>query len=106
MQSAIDHLLAELDWLDGLLARRVAWLRQTGRFTEDPFRGLYTAGGRVDALPAPEAEQEGDIALRRRLDDGAGAAEGGGVVLPLRRLARRFALDAFEQAVLLLAAAA
>jgi AAA+ superfamily predicted ATPase len=107
MRSAIDHLLAELTWLDELLGRHVAWLRQTGRFTEDPFRGLYIAEDQVDAQFAPEAAHPADAAdLRRRLDGEAMAAEAAGVTLPLRRLARRFALDDFEQAVLLLAAAA
>lgn len=106
----VDHLLAELGWLDLLLARRVAWLRKTGRFTEDPFRGLYVAEGQVDALLAPEGEAAGETeagiaACRARIDSHAAAAEAAGIVLPLRRLRRLFGLDAFEEAVLLLAAA-
>ncbi|HEX4569812.1 MAG TPA: ATP-binding protein, partial [Dongiaceae bacterium] len=106
----LEHLLAELSWLDLLLARRVAWLRKTGRFTEDPFRGLYVAEGQVDASLAPEAEaigeSAGEAATRRALiDRDAAAAEGSGMILPLRRLRRLFGLDDFEQASLLLAAA-
>src|SRR5262245_60777751 len=106
----VDHLLAELGWLDLLLARRVAWLRKTGRFTEDPFRGLYVADGQVDALLAPEGEPADEAATeiaacRARIDRDAEAAEAAGIVLPLRRLRGLFGLDAFEEAVLLLAAA-
>ena len=65
----LDHLLAELSWLDLVLAQRVTWLRKTGRFTEDPFRGLYVAEGQVDALLAPEtesiAESTPEIVARR-----------------------------------------
>jgi AAA+ superfamily predicted ATPase len=107
----LDHLLSELSWLDLLLARRVAWLRKTGRFTEDPFRGLYVTEGQVDALLAPETESADEInraiAARRALIDGdAAAAEASDMILPLRRLRRLFGLDDFEQASLLLAAAA
>ena len=107
----LDHLLAELSWLDLLLARRVAWLRKTGRFTEDPFRGLYVAEGQVDALLAPEMESTGEssmeiVARRALIDRDSAAAEASGVILPLRRLRCLFGLDDFEQASLLLAAAA
>ena len=107
----LDHLLAELSWLDLMLAQRVAWLRKTGRFTEDPFRGLYVAEGQVDALLAPEAESIGEstaeiLARRALIDRDVAAAEASGVTLPLRRLRHLFGLDDFEQASLLLAAAA
>ena len=107
----LDHLLAEFSWLDLMLAQRVAWLRKTGRFTEDPFRGLYVAEGQVDALLAPEMESIGEstaeiLARRALIDRDVVAAEASGMTLPLRRLSHLFGLDDFEQASLLLAAAA
>lgn len=101
------HLAAELDWLDGLLARHVAHLRATGAFTEDPFRGLFIEAAQIDAaLASGPTETGGAIDARReRLDLREAASLAAGVALPLPSLARAFGLDAFERAVLLIAAA-
>ena len=115
--SATDHLLAELAWLDLLLAHRITWLKLTGRFTDDPFRGLYVADDQAAAMlipdPAPGAPNESLADLARRIararweiDQEAAAATAKGVVLPLPALRRIFKLDGVEASILLLAAAA
>src|SRR5215469_5668440 len=102
--SATDHLLAELAWLDLLLAHRIAWLKLTGRFTDDPFRGLYVADDQAAAMlipdPAPGSGNEGLAELARRIagqrqqiDRDVAAAS---LDLPLLRLRRAFELDDFE----------
>src|SRR5215469_71938 len=87
--SATDHLLAELAWLDLLLAHRISWLKLTGRFTDDPPRGLYVADDQAAAMltpdPAPGAPSERLADLARRIarlrmeidqDTAAAAAKG------------------------------
>jgi len=109
--TARDLLADELAFLDLLLARHVARLRATGRFTEDPFRGLHISESDADATLA--ADEWSDTALdhriasRRAMIDGAIAASiAAGLRLPLESLARKFGLDDFGAGCLLIAAAA
>lgn len=106
---AIDQLGEELHHLDRLLARHVATLRRNGLFNEDPLRGLYI--GEDEALATlrqptpphtPSPEPDAGIALARAVLD---ARERSGAGLPLAAIARRFRLDAFERAALVIAAA-
>lgn len=103
--SPLDHLKAELDWLDRRLAAHVSFLRRTGRFNEDPLRGLYVSDAEAGALlEAAELESaDADIfTLQRAALD---TRSDGGASLPLARIARVFGLDTVERATLVIAAA-
>ncbi|MEZ4434303.1 MAG: hypothetical protein R3F65_18005 [bacterium] len=113
-----DHLRAALAWLDALLRARVArvraamggdpWLR--GLHIDDdtldatldhpPLAPLWSAGP-VDVAAEQHIERDRGLLAAR-----VGATEARGRPLRLATLARRFELDAFDQAVVLLAIAA
>ncbi len=101
---ATDHLREELRWLDRLLGHHVTGLREQGRFNDDPMRGLYIA--EAEALAELGAAGAGGIGSEAELARaGLDAREARGPELPLAAIARRFRLDAFERATLLIAAA-
>jgi hypothetical protein len=97
---AVGHLESELEWLDSVLAAAVERQRTEGRWRgEDDLRGVYTSpqvAGGVLAGRAATVAVNGDGPAHTRAD-----ASG----VPLARLHERFALDAFERFVLLLALA-
>lgn len=119
-QNGIEHLLAELAWLDLLLERQVLRLRAANVMTLDEMRGLYIPDALADALlrqmnqdtsASSAATEEGyslrelsDQITRRRgeLDERVAVSQAVGVDLPLPRLARLFALTPFEQNVLVI----
>jgi len=105
-RSAAEHLADELEWLDLLLVRHVAWLRATGQFNEDPLRGLYISdaevSARLETMDEPPRDYDHRIALKRAVID-ARLADSGDLPIPL--IASRFGLDDFEKACLLMAAA-
>ena len=106
--NATDHILDELDWLDLLLVRHVARLKASGRFNEDPFRGLYISDAQVaaslaSAANAADAEYDRRIANARAVIDARLAATD--IAVPLPSIAARFGLDAFAVACLVIAAA-
>src|SRR5438067_2901112 len=97
---ALDHLLAQFALLELRLARHVALLRATGRFTEDPFRGLFVAEAEVDAALTP-AVPIGPWQARAAMLDVAIARRAASLAaidrdLPLVRLARNFGLGEVE----------
>lgn len=101
----LDQLSAEFDWLDRRLAAHVSFLRRTGRFNEDPLRGLYVsdaeAGALLKAAELDPADADAFALQRSALD----ARSDHGADQPLARIARAFGLDAMERAALMIAAA-
>jgi ATP-dependent 26S proteasome regulatory subunit len=112
----VDHLLAELERIDLLIRSRVAQLRRV-QAEDEHFRGLYISEAEVDALLArpigqpqwlhdAEPGHSGNAdaalcALDRQLARRRAASLARGVDLRLDRLARIFALDAFDIDLLL-----
>jgi hypothetical protein len=96
--AAVADLLHRFGRLKRALARHVARLRATGRFVEDPFRGLFVGEAEVDAVLAAEPWAETEAA-----PDPPEATLA--VDSPLQRLARDLGLGAMEVAVLAAAAA-
>ena len=102
VMDAVDHLEAELEWLDTVIAAAVARQRAEGRWRgEDDLRGVYTSPELAHGVLAGRAatvEVNGDGPAHKRVvvDDRT---------LPLERLHERFELDAFERFALLLALA-
>jgi hypothetical protein len=99
----------ELRRLDLLLHRQILRLRVAYQLSLDEFRGLYVSDEQVEAL-VRSRQVERDVeearvlaadsaSARRRNHDGLDADH------PLRRAATRFALDAVEEDLLLLALA-
>src|SRR6266511_2144585 len=90
---AVGHLESELEWFDGVLAAAVERQRAEGRWRgEDDLRGVYTSpevAHGVLAGRAATAVVNGDGPAHTRTD----ARDD----LPLARLHKRFALDAFER---------
>ena len=108
---AIEHLLAEFDWLLLLLRREVLRLRSAGLSVEDQFRGLYVSDEQVDVTLRPDSSAAAHIGpasalnpniaeQRDYLDHRVKATIAAGVDLPLEQLAATFGLDAFERLVL------
>lgn len=98
----IDHIAAELRWLDARLADHVRALREEGRFNEDPLRGAYLVEAEVLAAldRHPGAAGPPPDRLRSILDGRAGLSPP-----PLFIIAERFRLDEFDRLALLIAAA-
>jgi hypothetical protein len=92
-REALTDLLSLFDWLRQALAAHVAKLRATGRFVEDPFRGLFVSDVQVEGALHP------------------GACSGAAADLPeltgstLRQVASRLGLGSIELAVLAAVAA-
>ncbi len=116
--ASLEHLLAELERIDLLIARQVARARGLAR-TSDGLQGLYLAEEEVDRLLArpvglpPWALEEEDatasVGVRATLARlSADIARRGtesrrrGIVLRLDRLVRWFQLDDFEKDILLI----
>jgi hypothetical protein len=106
---ALTHLLRHFALLELRLARQVALLRATGRFTEDPFRGLYVAETEVDAAlseVAPAGPWQARAAALDAVIAGRRAALASlDADLPIGHLARSFALGEVEVLALVAAAA-
>lgn len=109
-----EHVVAELGYLDLLLARAVKHAGTTEAVEVDPLRMAYVSSREVERLLEPAArnsevdalELEAPIATARlELDACVSESLLRGVPLCLPRLARIFGLDVFEQRVLLLALA-
>src|ERR1700686_3202635 len=97
--ASVADLLRHFARLRRLLARHVALLRATGRFVEDPFRGLFVGDTEVDAVLAavPPAEPWSEKA--RALDLAEEAPP------PPPPLARDLGLGEIEVSILAAAAA-
>lgn len=100
---------AELARLDLLLHRQILRLRTAYRLSLDEFRGLYVSDQQVDDL-LRQASADADVPEARVLAERsavARAANHAGIdgSHPLRRAAAAFALEPFEEDVLLLALA-
>ncbi|WP_157217420.1 ATP-binding protein [Flavisphingomonas formosensis] len=103
--SALEQIAAEFDWLDRRLAAHVAALRRSGRFNEDPLRGLYVGEEEAQALLVSEDDADCDaqtLMLQRKVLDARAERS---PALPLCRIARACGLDPLERAALLVAAA-
>ena len=104
-RNALEHIRAELDWLDIVLKRHVAQMRGAGVFDpSDPFRGLHIPAGQVNALLDEASPLAGDMDQR--------AAEMRSIIsrretpdLPLPQLTSIFGLESWERALLVLALA-
>lgn len=111
----LDHLRAELGWLDLLVHRQVLRLRAAGTLNDSELRGLYIADDEVDALLADTrtATLAGDIhaldeqivSTRCAIDAHVEECVAAGIDLPLVRLSRVFGLSAFERHVALITVA-
>jgi hypothetical protein len=121
--SAMEHLLAELDWLRRLLHRHVLRLKAANILAADPFRGLYLADEQVDAVlrslaqsaQTRDAHAEGipeisELTAQARdaradLDARIRLSTASGLTPPLARLASLFHLSPFETQAIVAAAA-
>ena len=111
----LDHLRAELGWLDLLVHRQVLRLRAAGTLNDSELRGLYISDDEVDALLADTrtATLAGDIraldeqivSTRSAIDAHVEHCVAAGIDLPLVRLSRLFGLSDFERHVALITAA-
>jgi hypothetical protein len=107
-ETGSEHLLAELERIDLLLAGEAARMRAAGRLRDhDPFRGLYVPDMEAEALLNSDGSEP---RLAAELAEAAAVARLAnerrvGPALPLPRLARAFGLDRFEVDTLLLAVA-
>ncbi|WP_418003811.1 AAA family ATPase [Mycobacterium sp. PDNC021] len=108
------RLAAELDWLRLVLAEEVERFRAGRHRSPEAFLGFTIDDAEVDHLltepvPAPtrpQPERGAEVrAARVRVDEAARAVGAFGHAAGLQRLASRFALDADDLVVLLLAAA-
>ncbi|HEY7618468.1 MAG TPA: hypothetical protein VH834_01800, partial [Solirubrobacteraceae bacterium] len=99
--AGIEGLLPALQWLDARLAVAAAAAQAAHGVGpgEDPFQGLYVTGEQAQELLSRDPAMP---TLRAVAGGGAGPGSAAPV---LRRLARTFALEAFDLDVLLLAAA-
>ncbi|HEY8788661.1 MAG TPA: ATP-binding protein [Actinopolymorphaceae bacterium] len=108
--AGVDHLLARITGLEGLVRRAVDRRRGLDPTPDDPFRGLYISDDQIDRLlsdPAPPASPDADF-LQAEADADAHAAAGSdGLAGPLRlhALAAAFALDESDVRLLLVALA-
>ncbi|HMH53511.1 MAG TPA: ATP-binding protein [Candidatus Acidoferrum sp.] len=112
--SSLQHLLAELERIDLLIAAEVARARRL-HAGDEQFRGLYISEGEVDALleqpigrprwagTGPDVLEQGPALdeLRRLNGRRREGSVQGGIELRLDRLQQSFGLDAFEIDVLL-----
>ncbi|TYB89936.1 ATP-binding protein [Oceaniovalibus sp. ACAM 378] len=109
--AALAHLEAHMDLLRLRMARQVALLRATGRFVEDPFRGLYVGAAQAEAILDPlDADPVAQTELARFDARIAGIEAAmtcmGDTGLPLVHLATTFGLGAGEMTALVAATAA
>jgi len=107
--SSLQHLLAELERIDLLIAAEVARARRL-HMDDEQFRGLYISETEVDLLlrqpagqprwagtaPAPLEHQSTLDELRRRNAQRREQSVHRGIELRLERLEQIFGLDAFE----------
>ena len=104
---ALDHVEAELEWLDRVLVAAVTRQRAEGRWRgEDDLRGVYVSGELAEAVVAGRSVPFPGLAdarpSRGSLDAAIGETRPD---LPLPRIWSRFDLDGFERFALLLALA-
>jgi hypothetical protein len=106
----LEHLSAELEWLDMVVARAVARMRRSAPAAS--ASPIHVSDAEVDLLLAPgrdeEAPTRGDTgvdgpiaAWRRRIDAAIARSVEHGVDLPLATLAARLGLSSFERGALL-----
>ena len=117
--TSLEHVYAELEWIDLLIRGLVAQIR-SGQSDDDAFRGLYLSEAHVNALLATPAgmptwlaanagrtaaEFEAIARLRGEIDARRRMSAEAGIELRLDRLRQVFALNDFDVAVLLVCAA-
>ena len=111
LDPSVTYLYGRLGVVEARVGAAVARRRATDPEADDRFRGLYISENHVDHLlfsrpaPGPPAPDPGTAEVLATLEGEADAAEAAGAVLRLRRLARSFALDAFDIELLLIALA-
>lgn len=109
--AGLDHLLARVSSLEGLVRRAVDRRRGVDPAPDDPFRGLYISDDQIDRLLAdPEIPAPPDADFLRAeavADAGTYATEGPDRIgtLRLHDVASAFALDATDVRLLLVALA-
>jgi hypothetical protein len=119
-RESLDHILAELERIDLLVAAQVGRARQSHK--DDEFQGLYISEQEVDALMAQPiglprwavaqaANADPDLRaaldhLRARIDAREKASIDRGILLRLVDLTSRFQLSGFDVDVLLICLAA
>jgi AAA+ superfamily predicted ATPase len=117
-ENTLQHLMAELEWIDLLIATQVARARQVHQ-EDERFRGLYISEADVDELLARpsgrprwavadrQRQEIGDRleAIHRKIHERAQESRNRGVELRLCTLAQRFRLSPFEIDVLLVSQA-
>jgi hypothetical protein len=111
----VEHLLAELLWLDLLLQQQVIRLRAANLITEDELRGLYIPDAQADALlgqgrsfgwgDEPDDTQALIDQVREENEARVRESLRAGIDLPLPHLARLLGLTPFETDVLLVCVA-
>ncbi|MGF6754548.1 ATP-binding protein [Paraburkholderia sp. GAS42] len=119
-ENSLEHLLAEIEWVDVLIRALVARVRAE-QAEDDPFRGLYLSEQHVDALLAAplgmpswltysaahnDARGAQLAALREQLDARRRLSLDAGIDLRLERLRLLLDLSDFDVSVLLVCIAA
>jgi hypothetical protein len=108
---SVTYLYGRLSVVEARVGAAVARRRATDPEADDRFRGLYITEDHVDQLlfsrpaPGPPVPDPGTARALAAIEADADAAEAAGIDLRLRRLARSFALDAFDVELLLIALA-
>ncbi|HEY2668503.1 MAG TPA: ATP-binding protein, partial [Actinomycetota bacterium] len=107
LDPSVTYLSGRLGVVEARVGAAVARRRATDPQADDRFRGLYISEDHVDHLllsrpPGPPAPDPGTAEALTALEAEADEAEAAGADLRLRRLARSFALDAFDVELLLI----
>jgi hypothetical protein len=108
---SVTYLYGRLSVVEARVGAAVARRRATDPEADDRFRGLYITEDHVDHLlfsrptPGPPVPDPGTARALAAIEADADAAEAAGIDLRPRRLARSFALDAFDVELLLIALA-
>ena len=108
---SVTYLYGRLSVVEARVGAAVARRRATDPEADDRFRGLYITEDHVGQLlvsrpaPGPPVPDPGTARALAAIEADADAAEAAGIDLRLRRLARSFALDAFDVELLLIALA-
>ncbi|TIX49623.1 ATP-binding protein [Alteraurantiacibacter aquimixticola] len=98
-----EHLQAEFHWLEARLADHILRMRDDGRFTDDPMRGLFLSEHEVLAgLSGLPRQPEAHDPLRGIIDLRVQA----GQPPPLYRVAQDFGLDVISRDALMIVVAA
>ncbi len=115
--NSVEHILAELEWIDLLVQARVQSIREV-QHTDREFQGLYISEAEVNALlaqpaGAPHWTNTKATTRSKGFDEASGCLRAGidqcreeslrrGITLRLEKLARLFDLTPFDVAVVLI----